>query len=178
MRPGAIKRVGVSVLRVGLLAALVYGVYAWRTAPLLPADGREPAPTWVLDDTAGRRWSDRDFSGQTTVLYFFAPWCAVCNASAPHLRWFDAWAGEETRLVLIALDWESPGAVIDFAERHGLRSPVLLGDAATASRFRVFGYPAYYVVDPAGRLAARDFGYTTVVGLWLRTFLARMQAPP
>jgi hypothetical protein len=68
--------------------------------------------------------------------------------------------------------------VAAFAERHRLSSPVLLGDAATASRFRVIGYPVYYVVDPAGRVAGRDFGYTTVIGLWLRTFLARSQAAP
>ena len=32
------------------------------------------------------------------VVYFFAPWCAVCNASAHQLRWFDRWLKGEGSL--------------------------------------------------------------------------------
>jgi hypothetical protein len=47
--------------------------------------------------------------------------------------------------------------------------PVLIGDPATGAAFRVRGYPTYYVLDPEGRVAARDIGLTTAVGLWIRT---------
>mgnify|MGYP003527613537 FL=1 len=57
----------------------------------------------------------------------------------------------------------------DYATRHKLPMPVLAGDPATGAAFRVLGYPTYYVLDSEGRVAARDIGLTTVVGLWIRT---------
>jgi hypothetical protein len=46
---------------------------------------------------------------------------------------------------------------------------MLAGEAQTAADYRVRGYPTYYVLDRSGRVAGRDFGYTTAPGLWLRT---------
>jgi hypothetical protein len=52
--------------------------------------------------------------------------------------------------------------------------PVLLGDDRTARDYRIRGFPTYYVLDPDGRVAARDFGLSTAPGLWWRTLgLAR-----
>lgn len=160
------------LLQLFVAAALIYGIYAWRTGPLLPVDGATPTPPWRLLDTTGRERSHREFAGRPTVLYFFAPWCAICNASAHQLRWFDRWTGDDVALVMIALDYESPEKVAEYAGRHRIESPVVLGDAETAAAFRVFGYPTYYVVAPDGRLVSRDFGYTTAAGLWARTRLA------
>ena len=160
-------------LEVAVAALLIGGVYAWRTAPLLPSGGEIAAPEWSLSDLAGRRWSNADFEGRATVLYFFAPWCAVCNASAHQLRWFERWSGDGAALVLIALDYETPAAVAEYAQRHRLDGPVLLGDAQMAAAFRIYGYPTYYVVNGEGRIVSRDFGYTTLPGLWARTLLRR-----
>jgi hypothetical protein len=74
---------------------------------------------------------------------------------------------------MIALDYDTPAAVRDYAERHGLDGLVLLGNAETAAAFRIYGYPTYYVVNAAGRIVSRDFGYTTLPGLWARTLLNR-----
>jgi hypothetical protein len=59
--------------------------------------------------------------------------------------------------------------LIDYARKHRLTVPLLIGDPTTAANYRIRGYPTYYVVDTAGRIAGRDFGYTTAPGLWLRT---------
>jgi thiol-disulfide isomerase/thioredoxin len=159
------------LLELVLVAGVVAGIYAWRMAPLLPTDGA-PVPPYALPDLAGEVRSQDALAGRAAVLYFFAPWCAVCNASAHQLRWFEQWKGDEVELVLIALDYESPAAVAEYGRRHALDTPILLGDRQTAERFNVYGFPTYYVVDATGRLVSRDFGYSTVAGLWLRTRLA------
>jgi hypothetical protein len=46
---------------------------------------------------------------------------------------------------------------------------VLFGTPATGAAFRISGYPTYYVIDAQGRIARRDFGLSTVAGLWVRT---------
>jgi peroxiredoxin len=152
-----------------LFVVMVGGIYAWRTRDLLPAGDRVAAPALELTDLQGRPWSLDALAGKPAVLYFFAPWCRVCAASSPQLRWFDRWQGDEVQVVLVGLDWSSPAELAEYAARHELRLPVLAAGPQTAVDYRIRGYPTYYVLDAEGRVAGRDFGYTTAPGLWLRT---------
>jgi len=152
-----------------LFVVIVGGIYAWGTRDLLPADERTAAPRFDLVDLDGRRWTAEVLNGKPAVLYFFAPWCGVCAASAPQLRWFDHWTGDDVQVMLVGLDWSSAAELAEYARKHELTVPVLAGDPETAANYRIRGYPTYYVVDSAGRIAGRDFGYTTAPGLWLRT---------
>ena len=152
-----------------LVVLIVGGIQAWRMRDLLPAGERAAAPTFELVDLQGRRWTPEALAGKPAVLYFFAPWCGVCAASAPQLRWFDRWKGDDVQLVLVGLDWSSPAELKDYAARHQLPLPILAAGAEVAADYRIRGYPTYYVLDPEGRIAGRDFGYTTAPGLWLRT---------
>lgn len=145
-------------------------VYAWQTRDLLPAGARVAAPPLPRVQASGAPFDPGVLAGRTTVVYFFAPWCGVCAASAPQLRWFDALAGDAAQVVLVALDYASPGEAATWAARHELDVQVLLGDGATASAWRIRGYPTYYVLDRGGRVAGRDFGVSTLPGLWWRTW--------
>lgn len=152
-----------------LFVVIIGGIYAWRTRDLLPVGDRVAAPAFELVDLQGRPWSLEALEGKPAVLYFFAPWCGVCAASSPQLRWFDRWQGDEVQVVLVGLDWSSPAELAEYAARHELQLPVLAAGPQTAADYRIRGYPTYYVLDAEGRVAGRDFGYTTAPGLWLRT---------
>lgn len=151
------------------IVALAVLAYAWQSRDLLPADQRTQAPAFDLVDIDGLRLRTSDLQGRPAVLYFFAPWCSVCAASSPQLRWFARWRGDDVQVVLVGLDWRSVEELRAYAARHRLRMPVLAGDAATGAAYRVRGYPTYYVIDAQGRIARRDFGFTSAPGLWLRT---------
>jgi peroxiredoxin len=148
---------------------IVAGLQAWRARGLLPADERTAVPAFELTDLAGHAWRPADLAGRPAVIYFFAPWCGVCAASSPQLRWFHRWRGTDVQVLLIGLDYGSPSEVRQYARRHALTMPVLLGTPATGAAFRVGGYPTYYVIDAQGRIARRDVGLSTVAGLWART---------
>ena len=152
-----------------LFVVIVGGIYAWRTRDLLPTGDRVAAPAFELIDLQGQTWSLDTLAGKPAVLYFFAPWCGVCAASSPQLRWFDRWQGDDVQVVLVGLDWSSPAELAEYAARHELQLPVLAAGPQTAVDYRIRGYPTYYVLDAEGRVAGRDFGYTTAPGLWLRT---------
>ena len=152
-----------------LFVVIVAGIQAWRARDLLPADERTAAPAFELTDLDGRPWSTADLAGKPAVVYFFAPWCGVCAASSPQLRWFHRWRGDDVQVLLIGLDYAAPEEVRSYAARHGLTMPVLTGNPATGAAYRIRGYPTYYVIDRQGRIARRDVGLTTVAGLWLRT---------
>jgi peroxiredoxin len=152
-----------------LVVSIVVGVQAWRARDLLPADQRTLAPAFTLADLQGRPWSTAELRGKPAVIYFFAPWCGVCAASSPQLRWFHRWRGDDVQVLLVGLDWSTPQELRDYAQRHELNLPVLIGDPATGAAYRIQGYPTYYVIDAEGRVARRDTGLSTVAGLWLRT---------
>jgi peroxiredoxin len=152
-----------------LVVVIVVGVQAWRARDLLPADARTLAPAFTLADLGGRPWNTAELRGKPAVIYFFAPWCRVCAASSPQLRWFHRWRGDDVRVLLVGRDWSAPKELHDYAQRHELTMPVLIGDRATGAAYHVQGYPTYYVIDAEGRVARRDTGLSTVAGLWLRT---------
>jgi peroxiredoxin len=165
-RPGRLKRYALEAL---LVVVIVVGVQAWRARDLLPADQRTLAPDFTLADLHGGTWSTAELRGKPAVIYFFAPWCGVCAASSPQLRWFHRWRGDDVQVLLVGLDWSAPQELHDYAQRHELTMPVLVGDPATGAAYRIQGYPTYYVIDAEGRVARRDTGLSTVAGLWLRT---------
>ena len=148
---------------------IVAGIQAWRARDLLPADERTAIPAFELTDLEGRTWRSKDLAGKPAVIYFFAPWCGVCAASSPQLRWFHRWRGDDVQVILIGLDYGSPSEVREYARKHSLTMPVLFGTPATGAAFRISGYPTYYVIDAQGRIARRDMGLSTVAGLWVRT---------
>jgi peroxiredoxin len=164
--PAQLKRFA---LELAAFVLIFVAVQAWLARDLLPANERTPLPEFHLSDLDGRPWSAADLAGRPAVLYFFAPWCGVCAASAPQLRWFDRWRGDDVQVVLVGLDWNSIAELRQYAAQHELTMPVLAGDPATGTAFKVRGYPTYYVVDSQGRIAGRDMGFTTVAGLWVRT---------
>jgi len=148
---------------------IVAGIQAWRARDLLPADERTAVPAFELTDLEGRTWRSTDLAGKPAVIYFFAPWCGVCAASSPQLRWFHRWRGDDVQVILIGLDYGSPSEVREYTRKHSLAMPVLLGTPDTGAAFRIRGYPTYYVIDAQGRIARRDVGLSTVAGLWVRT---------
>lgn len=160
------KRLALEAL---VFVVIVAGIQAWRARDLLPADERTAVPAFELLDLEGRTWRSTDLAGRPAVIYFFAPWCGVCAASSPQLRWFHRWRGDDVQVILIGLDYGSPSEVRDYARRHSLTMPVLFGTPATGAAFRISGYPTYYVIDAQGRIARRDVGLSTVAGLWVRT---------
>lgn len=158
-------------LEIGLAVLVVWSIYHWRTRDLLPADGVDDAPYFELQDLAGRTWTLDDFGERPTVLYFFAPWCQICNASAHQLRWFHRLFEAEIDVVMVALEHTGPDQLREYRRDHRIESVILMGDAGVASDYRIRGFPTYYVLDEAGRIRRRDFGFSTVAGLWLRTCL-------
>jgi thiol-disulfide isomerase/thioredoxin len=164
-RRGRLRTALLVCLEFALAIAIVWSIYTWRTKDLLASDGTVQSPYFELMDLQGRVKTLKDFGDKPTVLYFFAPWCKVCNASAHQLRWFDNWLGDDVNLVMIALDFADPMEVKAFRDTHDLRADILLGNRRTAVDFRIPGYPTYYLLDSSGRIRRKDFGYTTIIGL-------------
>lgn len=157
-------------ISIGLALAVFLAVAAFNSRNMLPAD-RDVAPGLAGRTIGGEFYDLSRAAGRPALVYFFAPWCRVCAASADNLARLRRWRDPaDLEIVAVALDWEDVDAVRAYAVRHQLDLPVLLGDADIARRWRVRGYPSYYVLDGEHRIARRDAGYSSQFGLWWRTW--------
>ena len=93
------------LLNVALAVAVFIAATAVQTRNMLPAD-RQPAPDLDGTTLAGQAYDLGDAAGRPALIYFFAPWCKICGASADNLarlrRWRDV---GEFEMVAVALDW-------------------------------------------------------------------------
>jgi peroxiredoxin len=159
----SLSRHGAEALGITLI---LLGVYAYQSRNLLPAE-IQPAPALAVPTLGGTFYDLREHAAPATLVYFFAPWCHICAASASnisHLR-------NELRIVMVALDWQTPTEVQEYADHHEIAVPVLLGDTSVARDWNIYAFPTYYVLDGQNRVIHRDLGYSTFAGLWWRSMI-------
>lgn len=82
-----------------------------------------------------------------TLLWFWAPWCSVCNAEAEKIEQL------ARQLDVVAIGGRDDAANGPaFVERHGLRTPTVLFDESMASweHYRIPGQPGAILLDADG----------------------------
>ena len=127
----------------------------------------EPAPELQLGALAGEPF-DLAASDKPTVVFFWAPWCSVCHADAHNIDAVREAVGEDANVVSVALSYESLDDVQGFVDKHGVTSPVLLGNRRVTDDWRVQAFPTIYIVNSKAEVAYSMVGYTTEIGLRLR----------
>jgi thiol-disulfide isomerase/thioredoxin len=106
--------------------------------------------------------------GKKTIFYFFAPWCQVCNFSIDNLQNLYQ-KNPEIDVIAVALDFVDVDAVKKFTNNHQLTFPIALGNESVKADFQVQGYPSYYVLNEENVIIGRSLGYSSKIGLYLRS---------
>ena len=158
------------LLNVGFVVIVFLVASSFQSRNMLAADG-EQAPALQGMTLEGRPYNLAELNDRPALVYFFAPWCRICGASADNLvrlrRWRDV---EDIEIVAVALDWQSADEVREYVERHALNVKVVLGGSDVMRDWRIQAYPSYYVLDAGHRVLRRDIGYSTQLGLWFRAW--------
>ncbi len=149
----------------GLL--IILGFMAYQNRNLLEDDGSIQITTQNFVTLKGDMYTLAP-SNKKTLIYFFAPWCAVCKMSIANLDIVDT---DEYNVVRIALDYQSVEEIEAFAADAEVRGTILLGGEPHKKRFNISGYPTYYILDEQFQVVSHDMGYSTSLGLKLRTQL-------
>lgn len=166
------RRIPGLLLNALLFLAVFVGVSAFQARNMLSASGA-PAPALAGPLLDGGTYELAALGDERPVLvYFFAPWCRICGASADNLERLRRLRDEASLEILaVVLDWQDVAEVRAYVERHGLEIPVLLGSSDIARSWRIQAFPTYYVLDGEHRIRHRDLGYSTQLGLWWRSWL-------
>ncbi len=152
-----------------VLAVLFAAVAAWQ-ARNLPGAGT-PAPDFTLTSLSGDTVRLDALRGKPVVVAFWAPWCGVCGMESSNLSQLRKLAGDSAHVVSVAVAYEDEEAVRGFVQKHEVDYPVLLGDDAIQSAWRVDRFPTVFFVSPEGRVERAAVGYTTLAGLSWRLLL-------
>ncbi len=153
--------------QVALVLVAVWGVSECQAGHLLSR--RQPAPDFALRSLEGETVRLADLRGRKVVLYFFSPWCAMCEYSSSNVRALrEARSPSELAVVAVGLAYEDPDELRRFAREHELNMPVVAGDEQVQRAYRIRAFPTVYVLDEAGAVEDRVVGYTTELGLRLR----------
>ncbi len=106
-----------------------------------------------LETAAGAPYRVQDYSGQVTVLNFWATWCPPCVEEIPSLnRLREEMAGLPFELVSINYA-EGPAEIRAFMDKVQVDFPVLLDPGGrVAADWKVFTLPATFVIGPDGTM--------------------------
>ncbi|MBI2233293.1 MAG: DUF3179 domain-containing protein [Candidatus Aenigmarchaeota archaeon] len=119
----------------------------------------EQAPDFTLQTPDGRPVSLSDFRGKPLIVNFWASWCPFCVEEMPLLE--RVAKENDAQLLFINLQ-ESRDAAMSFANKLGIKSPILLDPEADAKKkYNVFTQPVTYFIDANGIIVDKKFGPLT-----------------
>lgn len=119
----------------------------------LPSVGDTPALAFQRAD--GTNGTLVDFRGRCTLVHFWTSWCAPCKQQLPALRQLhERYAVRGLASVGLSLDED--GAAWQIALKQ-LDLPWPQARLAADSDLRVSSVPAYWLLDPAGKIVAKGY---------------------
>ncbi|GAB5378913.1 MAG: hypothetical protein Alis3KO_01530 [Aliiglaciecola sp.] len=150
-----------------IMGLIIYAISNWQSRNLLDDDGSVIIENQSLVSLNGE--VDPLFEeNKRTLIYFFAPWCKVCELSINNLDYLN---DSDLNVVRVALDYRLENDVAEFVSNNDVEGKVLLGSNNLKSQFQIPGYPTYYLLDEQRKIIGHSFGYSTALGLKLKNFL-------
>lgn len=159
-----------SILIEATVIVLVLLLFSWfQNRGTLAADGAM-APDFTLKTITGETVQLSELKGKKVLIYFFAPWCSICHMSGGNLNALRKARNEDDlEILVVGLSYEFNGEIQDFSNELQLTMPVLYGEEQQMIDYKIKGFPTYFVIDEEGKVQYRSVGYSTELGMRLRT---------
>lgn len=145
-----------------LLAGMMFGATGASAVPG-PLDLGRAAPSLQGNDLSGKQQVLSDYQGKWVYIDFWATWCKPCLAKLPSVVQLQRETAGQADFAILSVSLDQSGAESEInkvREDFGVDFPVIYdGEGWMSGNVREWGVeaiPATFLVDPAGRLVARD----------------------
>ena len=146
----------------------IFQLITWfKQSDMLPKSHSTAAEQFILPSLDGTNTPLRA-SKRNTIVYFFAPWCGICDLSMANLESVYK-SHHNVDVIAVALDYTDKSEVLQFSEKHQFSFPVLYGNSQVKNAYKINAYPSYYVLDEESTIISKSMGYSTEIGLYLRS---------
>ena len=137
-------------------------------AALVAKANRKAAPNFHLADDHGKTVQISDFRGKVVLLNFWATACGGCVLEIPSFVELQQKYGN-TRFTAVGISADIPydglknaeeawQKVRPFMAKHKINYPIIMGNDAVLSAYGFDVYPATYLIDRSGHIAATYVG--------------------
>lgn len=157
------------LLQAFVFFVIFHGISWLRELTLLDTDGSLSVPNLEVHQIDGHAVNLTEYKGKPVVYYFWAPWCTVCKMSMPNLQDFYRENKDEVHVVAVALSYESKEEVMSYMAENDFDFDYVLGNVMVSQAFKIQGYPTYYIADKDGKLVSKSMGYTSEIGMQIRS---------
>jgi peroxiredoxin len=148
-----------------LIQTLVYAIAALSFA-VIAACSQSPsslaaAPQVGFKTLAGKQFDTASLKGNVTLINFWATSCTTCVKEMPMMtEVFNSYNAKGYRMVAVAMDYDTPAFVANFAESRKLPFDVVHdADGSIAKAFEGTKLtPTSYLIDKQGRVVKRYVG--------------------
>jgi len=114
----------------------------------------------------------RSLEGKVVVMTFWSTRCLICHTEMPKLNAMTT-RFDRSKVVFLALSMENEEKITGYLKKNVVRSQVVPNSFGTvlqyADRDRTgsldMGFPAYFVIDQAGKVQHRSSGYDKTAGI-------------
>ena len=115
---------------------------------------------FILPDPQGKQVDFKTFKGKYVLLDFWASWCVPCRKSFPRMReMYQTFKGEQFEIYSISID-ENKAAWLKAVQEENNPWPQSLDTKnVSQSGFAVTGVPATFLIDPQGKIIAKEVGF-------------------
>lgn len=121
------------------------------------------APKWKLPMLGSNKaMSNRDLKGKYTLIEFTATWCGACYQAAKMMNRLEERYKDNDKVEIISIyssSYDKASSIELFAEKHDIILPVLYEAVAVGEKYKVHGYPDFFIISPNGTILDVIGGY-------------------
>jgi|SRR5437879_6252104 len=134
------------------------GFHLPKSGPALLAPGTT-APDWALYATTGKKASLSQLKGKVVLMDFYFIGCHNCMDALASLNNLYEKYKDQNFVIASITGRDKPKSVLEFDKNHHIKYPSYVNAAEVVKSYHVDGFPTFYFVDKAGKVADVTLGY-------------------